>query len=197
MAVETPGVPPGEITRLLAAVQAGDGSASDRLFSLVYDDLRRVARRQLRARLRPTLTTTALVHETYLKLSVRGRWSARDRAHFFALAARAMRQIIVDYARERTRVKRGGRASPVSLEPEHAVSMDDPADEILAVDRALSRLHEEDPELARLVEWRFFGGLSVEEIATALEISDRTVKRHWRAARAFLHRELAGPDGSR
>jgi RNA polymerase sigma factor (TIGR02999 family) len=182
----------GEITLLLAAVSAGDASASERLFGLVYDDLRRVARRQLRSRARPTLTTTALVHETYLKLSARGRWSARDRRHFFALAARAMRQIVVDYARERTRVKRGGRSVRVTLEPFHAVSPDDPAEEILAVDQALSRLQEADPDLARLVELRFFGGLSVEEIAQALEVSDRTVKRHWRAARAFLYQELGG-----
>ncbi len=193
MPVEARDVPAGEITLLLAAVKAGDGAASERLFTIVYEDLRRVARRQLRVRLRPTLTTTALVHETYLKLSASGRWTARDRAHFFALAARAMRQIVVDYARERTRVKRGGRASPIPLEPSHAVSMDDPADEILAVDQALSRLQDADPELARIVEWRFFGGLSVEEIARALEVTDRTVKRHWRAARAFLYRELGGP----
>jgi RNA polymerase sigma factor (TIGR02999 family) len=196
MSVEARDAPAGEITLLLAAAKAGDGSASDRLFSLVYEDLRRVARRQLRARLRPTLTTTALVHETYLKLSASGRWSARDRVHFFALAARAMRQIVVDYARQRTRVKRGGRVAPVSLDPSQALAGDEAADEILAVDQALSRLSEADPELARLVEWRFFGGLSVDEIARTLEVSDRTVKRHWRAARAFLYRELGGERGA-
>src|SRR6266545_7218936 len=103
MAVEFQVATAGEITALLAAIRAGDETASERLFSLVYEELKRVARQQLRVRLRPTLTTTALVHDTYVKLSARGRWSARDRSHFFALAARAMRQVVVDYARERTR----------------------------------------------------------------------------------------------
>ncbi len=182
--------PVGDITLLLAAIRAGDEDASSRLFSLVYDELKRIARRQLRVRLRPTLTTTALVHETYVKLSAHGRWSARDRSHFFALAARAMRQVVVDYARERTRAKRGGRAARITLDAAYVVSVDGPAEEILAVDQALERLGEADPDLARIVEWRFFGGLSIEEIADSLEVSDRTVKRHWRAARAFLYREL-------
>lgn len=192
MAAEGPGGSAGEITLLLAAVKAGDEEASDRLFSLVYDDLRMVARRQLRGGHRRNLTTTALVHETYLKLSAHARWSARDRSHFFALAARAMRQVVVDDARARTRAKRGGRAAAVTLDPALVASIEGPADEILAVDRALSRLQESDSELARIVEMRFFGGLSMEEIASVLDVSDRTVKRYWRAARAFLYRELSG-----
>src|SRR6185503_3890299 len=136
-----------------------------------------------------TLSTTALVNETYLKLAGERPWSARDRSHFFALAARAMRQILVDHARRRARQKRGGGLAPVSLN-EALLPAPDRAEELLALDAALLRLEALDAELAQIVEWRFFAGLSVEEVAELLAISDRTVKRHWRAARAFLFQEL-------
>jgi len=191
MPSDTPDGGPGDITALLSALEAGDRDAADRLFVLVYDELRRLAGRQLRRGAGETLTPTALVHETYMKLGSRDGWSARDRVHFFALAARAMRQILVDRARERGRVKRGGGAAPATLGALDGMSAAPPLEEMLAVDRALTRLEAEDPELARLVEWRFFAGLSVEEIASALDVSERTVKRQWRSARAILFRELS------
>jgi len=184
---------PEEITALLHAAEGGDRGALDHLFGLVYAELRQLARRQLHSTpLQHTLSTTALVHEAYLKLSADVRWSTRDRSHFFALAARAMRHILIDHARRRTRHKRGGLEAPLSLE-DAQVPVHDRSDELLALDEALERLAAVDPELARLVEWRFFAGLSVEEIARVLEVSDRTVKRQWRAARAFLYQQLAQP----
>ena len=176
-----------EITALLAAYRNGDPAALDRLFPLVYGDLRERAHRQL-ARGRPgeTLSTTAVVHEAYLKLTDSSHQDYQDRVHFFAVASQAMRQILVDYARRRTAAKRGGTAA-------HLVALDaelvgDPgrADELVALDDALVRLEALDGRLARIVELRFFGGLSVEETADALGISARTVKRDWRTARAFL-----------
>jgi len=179
-----------EITQLLRAIQGGDRAASDRLFERVYGELRKIARRQLRAVPQAeTLSTTALVHEAYLKLSGSARWSTRDRFHFFALTAQAMRQVLIDHARKRTRQKRGGRAIALTLE-EVELPVAERAAELVALDAALEKLAGTDPELARLVEWRFFGGLSVEEIAELLAVSDRTVKRHWRLARAFLFQEL-------
>ena len=180
------------VTALLRAAEAGDGEARDRLFALVYDELRRLARRQLhRAPARSTLNTTGLVHEAYLRLSADTHWSTRDRSHFFAMAARAMRNILVDQARRRSRQKRGGRQAPLSLD-EEGLATPQPNAQLLALDAALSQLEADHPDLARVVEWRFFGGFSVEEIAATLEVSDRTVKRQWRAARAFLHSQLAG-----
>ena len=182
---------PEGITALLRAAEGGDRGALDHLFGMVYVELRKLARRQLHGGPpQQTLSTTALVHEAYLKLSADARWSTRDRSHFFALAARAMRHILIDHARRRTRHKRGGAAVPLSLESTE-VPVYDRGDELLALDQALERLAALDPELAQLVEWRFFAGLSVEEVAGILEISDRTVKRQWRAARAFLYQQLA------
>jgi len=181
----------GEITTLLAAAGAGDRGASDRLFEAVYAELRRIARRQ-RAAAAPmaTLSTTALVHEAYLRLSGEARWSVEDRRHFFALAARAMRHVLVDHVRRRGRLKRGGGALALDLEAEE-IAAPDRGEELMALDEALGRLESVEPELARLVEWRFFAGLSVEEIAELTGVSDRTVKRRWRAARAFLYQDLA------
>ena len=186
-----PEVESAEITALLRAVEGGDRAAVGDLFERVYSELRKIARRQLRAA--PplqTLHTTELVHEAYVRLSGAAHWSTRDRFHFFALTAQAMRRVLIDHARRRTRQKRGGRAVALSLE-DFDVPVAERADELLALDGALARLEETDEELARLVEWRFFAGLSVEEIAELHGVSDRTVKRRWRLARAFLLQELA------
>ncbi len=184
-----------DITGLLAALRDGDRSALDRLFPLVYRELHERAHRQL-ARHRPgdTLSTTALVHEAYLKLTGSAHQSYHDRVHFFAVASRAMRQILVDYARRMTAAKRGGG---------HAISLDadavaDPgrAEELVALDEALERLEALDERLARTVELRFFGGLSVEEAADVLSVSPRTLKRDWRKARAFLYQAIREHDAS-
>jgi RNA polymerase sigma factor (TIGR02999 family) len=180
-----------DITGILRQVEGGDRAAIDRLFALVYDELRGIARRQLAASGRqPTLNTTAVVHEAYLKLSQGAPWSLRDRFHFFATTARAMRMVIIDHARRRSRQKRGGGRSALPL-LEDKIAIEEQSDQLVALDEALGRLEKDDPDLARIVEWRFFGGLSVEEIARTLEVSERTVKRHWRSARAFLYQELS------
>jgi RNA polymerase sigma factor (TIGR02999 family) len=183
---------------LLRAAEAGDGEAVDRLFSAVYAEMRRLARRELRASgLGATLNTTALVHEAYLKLSGGAAWSVRDRYHFYATTARAMRQILLDDARRRLAEKRGaGRAalSLEALEGEGPAAPDRP-EELLALQEALDRLQESAPELARVVEWRFYAGLSEQDIAEALEVSERTVRRQWRVARAFLYDSLAPSAG--
>jgi RNA polymerase sigma-70 factor, ECF subfamily len=179
---------PGEITRLLA--EAG-GGALDRVFALVYEELRHQAHRR-RAFRRPdeTLSTTALVHETYLKLMGAENREWRDRGHFFALAARAMRQILIDDARRRTAGKRGAGEVPAVLDEER-IGFASRAEDLLALDVALDRLTALDQRLGRLVELRFFAGLSVEETAAALDLSPRTVKRDWRRARAFLYDSLS------
>jgi RNA polymerase sigma factor (TIGR02999 family) len=180
---------------VLTASRTGDGEALSRAFQTAYDELRRLARGQLR-RLRPgqTLTTTSLVHEAYMKLVDRPVETV-DRAHFFALAARAMRQILVDYARQRFALKRGGERRPVTLDTSE-IPVETLAEEMLGIDRALSRLESLDERLARVVEWRFFGGMTEEEVGEALGVTTRTVRRDWQKARAFLYRELqgAGPD---
>ena len=171
-------------------VARSDGALSD-AFEASYSELRRLARQQLR-RLRPgqTLTTTALVHEAFVKL-VKGPVKAEDRNHFLALAARAMRQILVDYARRRSSGKRGGGLRPSTLDGD-AIPVEALADEMLGIDRALKRLETLDERLARMVEWRFFGGMTEDEVASAMGVTSRTVRRDWQKARAFLFRELAG-----
>jgi RNA polymerase sigma factor (TIGR02999 family) len=181
---------PGEVTRLLVAWREGDPSAPGRLFSLLYEQLRALARAEVfRSGGPQTLGATALVHEAYLKLVGSSPLEVVDRGHFFALAAPAMRQILVDRARRRASRKRGGDAVRTDAETAAAV-LDGRADELIALDEALGRLEAVDERLGRLVELRFFGGLSVDEAADALETSPRTVKRDWQKARAFLHREL-------
>jgi RNA polymerase sigma factor (TIGR02999 family) len=182
----------GEITRLLVSWRGGDRAAFDRLFDLVYEELRVLAHRQARGGSDLSFNTTAVLHEAYLKLVDQPRVEVRDRHHFFALASRAMRHILVDQARRRGAAKRGGSAE-VTLPEDPAAPVQAQAEEVLAVDQALGRLEALDPRLGRIVEMRFFGGLSVEETAEALEISPRTVKRDWQKARAFLYRELARP----
>jgi RNA polymerase sigma factor (TIGR02999 family) len=170
--------------------EAGSGSTPE-LFAAVYGELKRLAHGQLARGPRGTLSTTALVHEAYLKL--RGS-TVRDREHFFALAARAMRQVLVDYARERGAAKRGGELARVSLDGE-ALAIETLIDEVLAVDVALGRLEALDERLARLVEWRYFAGMTEPEIAAVLGVTDRTVRRDWQKARAFLYRELSRSAG--
>ena len=180
----------GEITGLLAAYREGDRAALDRLFPLVYGSLRELAHRKLTSgRTGDTISTTVLVHEAYLKLTGSAHHTYQDRIHFFAVASRAMRQILVDYARRRAAVKRGSGAIAVSLDPD---ALPDPgrAEELVALDEALSKLERLDERLGRMVELRFFGGLSVEEAGEVLGVSPRTIKRDWRRARAFLYRAL-------
>lgn len=186
----------GEITRLLAAVRRGEADAFDRLVPLVYDELRGVARRQLRRR-QPgqTLDTTALVHEAYLKLAAPSGVDFRDREHFLSVAAVAMRHILVDAARRHAATKRGGKVLNITLNDLDLVDGSsggtDRAMEILAVDQALSTLGAVDERLSRLVELIFFAGLNEAEAAQVLGISDRTVRRDWRKARAFLFHVLS------
>ena len=186
-----------EITLLLAELRDGEKRALDRLFPLVYDELHaRAARERRRQSPGETLSTTVLVHEVYLKFADAAVLEVEDRRHFFALAARAMRQIVLDHARRRLARKRGAGLRLVTLDPADpagAAAAVDPAD-LLALDQALTCLAELDERLARMVELRFFAGLSVEETAELMEVSPRTVKRDWRKARAFLHHATAdGP----
>jgi RNA polymerase sigma factor (TIGR02999 family) len=181
----------GDITRILASLRDGDPDALGSLFPIVYAELREIAHRQLAGHQRGTLSTTAVVHEAYLKLVGSETVDVGNRAHFFSLAARAMRQIMIDYARKRLAKKRGGGV-PRDLLGDRAIAIEDRAGELLDLDRALERLMTLDERLGRLVELRFFAGLSVEETAVLLEVSPRTVKRDWQKARAFLYDDLHG-----
>jgi RNA polymerase sigma factor (TIGR02999 family) len=161
----------------------------DALFALVYQELRRIARSQRRAAGSPvTLDTTALVHEVYLKLHAVPQAASIDRVHFLSLAARAMRQILVDHARARSRLKRGGPFTITGLDEQIGVAAD--MIDLVAVDAALTRLAQVDPRAGQLVEWRIFGGLEVADIARLLNLTERTVFRDWRRARAFLVHQL-------
>jgi RNA polymerase sigma factor (TIGR02999 family) len=180
------------VTALLRAYTRGDDGAFDKLFPLVYDDLRRIARRLLRReRAHHTLGTTALVHECYLNLVDRTQCSLTDRAHFFAVAARAMRHLLIDYARRRNAQKRGGSRTRVPLD-DAMISVEAQAADLLALDRALDRLADHSPRMVCIVECRFFGGLTVKETARALDVSPRTVQRDWTRAKAHLQRALRG-----
>lgn len=179
-----------EITRLLASLQNGDPEALNALFPLVYADLRDLAHRQLRGA-RGTLNTTAVVHEAYLRFAGNDGLAPNDRGHFFALAARAMRQIVIDHARRHLAQKRGGGASHTLLQ-EADLAVEASAGELLDLHLALERMEGLDARLGRVVELRFFAGLSMEEVAEVLSVSVITVKRDWRKAKAFLFRELRG-----
>lgn len=182
----------GSITRLLDAWHLGDAHAADALFAIVYDDLRSLARRQLAAlHIGQTLAPTALVHEAYVKFAERSAPDLVDRSHFFAVAARAMRHVVVDYVRRRQAHKRDPGSPVMALDAEHAATDVGSPIDLIAMNEALARLETLDPRQARIVELRFFGGLALEEIARELEVSDRTVKRDWRKARAFLYRTLS------
>jgi RNA polymerase sigma-70 factor, ECF subfamily len=179
-----------DVTELLLASAGGDVDARDRLIAVVYDELRGIARRQLRnERDGHTLQTTALVHEAYFKLVQLDRIRWQNRAHFFAIAATAIRRVLVDHALARGRKKRGGGWKAVSLDEAASLS-DEQAEEMLALDDALAALAAEYPRQARVVECRYFGGLSIEETAAALDVSTSTVKRDWELARSWLFRAL-------
>jgi len=182
--------PQGEVTRLLKRLKEGDSDAGEQLIPLVYDQLRGAARRALAGE-RPghTLQATELVHEAYFKLLGSAQVDWQGRAHFVAIAARAMRQILVDHARRRQADKRGGGVQHVTLgDAEAELAL--PPEELLALDAALDRLQEHDPRMRSVVEYRFFGGLTEKEIAEVLDLTVRTVQRDWVKARAWLHQEI-------
>ena len=175
---------------VLTELRSGKRAALDQLIPLLYQELRAIAHRQLVARApNGTLSTTALVHEAYLKLVDQSRADWRDRAHFMAVASLAMRHVLVDRAKARNTLKRGGERRRITLDDSH-IGVDDQPDALLQMDKAMNRLAELQPRLARVVECRFFGGLTEEEIAEALGITVRTVQRDWAKARMLLQREL-------
>jgi RNA polymerase sigma factor (TIGR02999 family) len=177
---------------LLHSVEAGDPAAFDALVPLLYDELRRMARRQLaRERDHATLHTTELVHEAWIRLADSDGLGSRGRAYFFGAAAQAMRRVLIESARRRTARKRGGGEVAVTLREDHS-TVDSYAAELLDLDRALTALEAESPRVARVVECRYFGGMSVEETALVLDCSPRTVKSDWALARAWLHGALRG-----
>jgi len=180
-----------EVTHWLVAWSQGDKAALNRLLPLVYAELHRMAQRYM-GRENPghTLQTTALIHEAYLRLIDQKETPWQNRAHFFGVAAQVMRHILVDYARARHNLKRGGEAEPVSLEEGAAVLSQEPAAELVALDEALDGLATVDQRKSRVVELRYFGGLSVEETAEVLHVSPITVMRDWSLAKAWLYRAL-------
>ncbi|MEL7061156.1 MAG: ECF-type sigma factor [Acidobacteriota bacterium] len=180
------------VTEWIRAHRSGDPDAFDRLVELVYDDLRRIARQQRRGR-SATLETSALVHEAYLRLS-RADPAWNDRRHFYAVAARAMRQIFVDHARRHRRAKRGGDVDKVPFDEAMDAPVSAPVERALAIDEALRRLEASEPRLVRVVECRFFAGLSEEETRDVLEVSLRTVQRDWQRAREVLRSILSDGD---
>ncbi len=180
-----------QVSQLLQRWSAGDSAAFDQLLPLVYGELRRMARRYMGQQgANHTLQTTALIHEAYLRLVGQEEMRWENRAHFFGVAAQAMRHILVDYARARQTAKRGGEARAVSLE-EAAVVSDERAAELVALDEALAELAQLAPRQCQVVELRYFGGLSVTETAEVLKVSPDTVTRDWNQAKAWLYRELA------
>ena len=184
-----------EVTGLLLAWRSGENDAADRLFSAVYDELRRIARRKLqRERAGHTLDTTALVHEAYMRLVDQTRTDWTDRAQFFAIASRVMRRVLIDHARARLAAKRDGARVAVTLGSADDVTTfglaDERADMLLAVDDALTRLAQREARLARVVECRFFGGLTDAETGQVLGVTERTVQRDWVKAKDWLYREL-------
>jgi RNA polymerase sigma factor (TIGR02999 family) len=185
-----------QLTALLSEAPTAGAAVLDRVVPHVYEELREMARRRLaRASDNPTLQSTELVHEVYLRFVDDTRVTRQGRAYFFAAASRAMRQVLIESARRRGADKRGGGANPVTLDEETA-TVDAYAAELLDLDRALGKLEDRNPRLVRVVECRYFGGMSVGETAAAFEVSPRTVKSDWAVARAWLHGELLGDLGT-
>jgi RNA polymerase sigma-70 factor (ECF subfamily) len=183
---------PGDVTKLLLELQRGNREAEAPLISLVYAELRQMARsHMLRERNNHTLQPTELVSEAYLRLVQQPDKEWQSRSHFYAVASQVMRRILVDYARARAAEKRGGGGPKISID-DIQVAFDIRSEELLDLDEALSRLSQLDPRQSRVVELRIFGGLKEEEIAGLLEVSTRTVKRDWRLARAWLYGEMKG-----
>ena len=182
---------PEDITGLLLAWGDGDKAALDRVIPMVYQELRRLAHRQMRReRAGDTLQTTALVNEAYLRMVDYERMAPRDRAHFLSIAAQAMRRILIERARSRRSAKRGSGGQQVSFDEAADVS-DERAADVLALDEALTQLAAIDPRKSQIVELKYFGGLTIEETAEVLEVSAPTVERDWRTARIWLHREIS------
>ena len=182
---------PSDITHLLQIARS-EPEASERLYGLVHGELQRLARIQLsRERAGHTLQPTELVNEAYLKLVDQTRANWESRAHFYAVASRAIRRILVDHARHRLRQKRGGGAEKLPIEFAENVAAAGPTTDLVALDEALTRLRTEEPVKCEVVEMRFFGGLNNQEIAEVLDVSSRTVERHWRFAKAWLYRALS------
>ncbi|MEM8931088.1 MAG: ECF-type sigma factor [Acidobacteriota bacterium] len=188
--VDAPGPSAIDTHLLLVDAREGSAEAKERLFAHLYGELQRLARSQLRRSRGESLQTTELVHEAYLKLCRADRLSANDRSHFFAIAASAMRQILVDHFRRGATSKRGA-ARPETLD-EAVIRWHEDGAAVLAIDEALKHFADLDARAARVVELKFFGGLTEDEIAAALDVSIRTVSGDWRRARAWLHRELTG-----
>ena len=180
---------PDDITALLADASDGDAAAADRLFSVIYGELRKIARSHRRRWVgNETLNTTALIHEAFVKLNGPREWSSRN--HFYATAARAMRQILINYAETKRAGKRGSGVPDLALD-DVLVATDDAVEEALALHQVLEQLEDQRPRWCRIVECRFFGGMSIDETAAALDISAATVGREWRLASAWLHQHLA------
>lgn len=185
-----------EVTELLNQWAEGDQAAGEKVLPLVYGELRRIARRSMSRQGPHSLQTTALVHEAYIRLTGDSEKHWENRTHFFSVAAKAMRHVLVDYARAGGTAKRGGHAKPLALEEGFEISQEK-MPEIIALDDALTALAKLHPRQSQVVELRFFGGLSVEEAAGALKVSPETIHRDWRAARAWLYRELERTDAKR
>ena len=182
-------MPAADLTELLNLAQDGDAAAREAAFAAIYADLKRIAAAELRRNPGATLNTTALVHEAYAKLAAHHAGPLASRAHFYSLAARAMRQILVDQARRRLAEKRGGGEIHTELEAAHAQA-DARAEELLLIHDALERLAQRDERLATVVEWHFFGGFTFPEIAAELGLSERTVRADWALARGVLARDF-------
>lgn len=179
-----------EVTQLLVKAREGKQEAYDKLFPLVYEELKRIARIQLNREYgNHTLSKTELVHEVYLKLVDQTRIDWEDRTHFYAIAARSMRQILVDHARKKNAQKRGGDQTHITLE-EDEINIHEHAGQIVALDELLDQLSELDERMANIVELRFFGGMSIEETAGLLDVSTSTVDRDWQKARGWLYQRL-------
>ena len=181
-----------DVTALLVKLRAGNRDVAGQLVPLIYDELRRIAGAQMRrGRAGHTLQATAVVHEAYVRLAGEREIQWQNRAHFFAIAARAMRQVLLDYARQRHAGKRGGEGAQKVEIDVGLLAGENRIEDIVALDQVVTRLSELDRQQGRIVELRFYAGLSVEETAEAMGISESTVKREWRLAKAWLHRELA------